>query len=336
MAFLKSIKNKFSKKKSQDDVKKVISEEKEQASVQRYSKGLKKSRESLFFKLRKLSSRKFEIDEEYFKELEYILISSDMGATFTIELIKQIKTFVKVKKINDPKKITDFVFEFLYDRYKNNDSSLNLVNDKLNVILVTGVNGVGKTTTIAKLAYHFMNEGKTVALAAGDTFRAGAVEQLSVWADKLGIEITKPAKEGMDPAAIAYQGIDNAIAKNYDVLIIDTAGRLQNKVNLMKQLTKIKTIVDKFSDKATLVERLLILDATTGQNGVLQAEEFNKTIDLTGIILTKMDSSSKGGILLSIKEFFDIPIKFIGLGEHLEDLEEFDIEKYIYGLISDI
>ena len=196
-----------------------------------------------------------------------------------------------------------------------------------------GVNGVGKTTTIAKLAYKFKNMGKSVMMVAGDTFRAGAVEQLKLWSEKVGTDFY--GKENIDPAGVIYDGIQKAIENNNDIVLVDTAGRLQNKVNLMNELEKINRVIGKLIPGAPH-ETLLVIDATTGQNGIMQATEFKKITNITGIVLTKLDSSSKGGIVLAIKENTNIPVKFIGLGEKMEDLDTFDIENYIYGLFKDM
>ncbi len=304
---------------------------------EKYKKGLKLAKESFTKKIKKLATRHRQVDEEYFKDLEETLIMADVGIQFTIELIKQLKSEVKIKGLKEPELMNDLIFDFLFKNYTNGNENLNKLNitkGELNVILVTGVNGVGKTTTIGKLAKKLVDEGYDVALAAGDTFRAGAVAQLGVWAERVGVEITQPEKDGQDPASVVFAAIASSKETNKDVLIVDTAGRLQNKDNLMKELEKIHKIIERESGKPA-TEVLLVLDATTGQNGVVQASGFNEVTSLTGIVLTKMDSSSKGGIILSIKDNFDIPVKFIGLGESLDDLESFDVEEYLKGLILD-
>lgn len=304
----------------------------------KYKKGMKNSRDSFAKKFLNLATKHRKIDEEYFQELEDLLITSDVGVEYTLNLIPKIKSTVKRKNITDPKKVNEIIFEYLFDRYlngKKDSTDLKLIDGEINVILVIGVNGVGKTTSIGKLAKRLIDEGKKVSFAAADTFRAGAVAQLQIWADRNNCEITIPNKEGQDPASVVFEAIDKSQKSNPDVLIIDTAGRLQNKENLMNELKKLNKIVEKKLGKPA-IESLLVLDATTGQNGVKQAEAFNEVTTLTGIILTKMDSSSKGGIILNIKESFQIPVKFIGLGESIDDFEVFDLEKYLYGLTEDL
>lgn len=334
MAFFSKLKRKlFNNEKSNDVVLDKISESKKE-SIEKYSTALYKSRESFTKKIQKLLSRNRKIDENYFEELEEVLITSDIGVNYVASLIETIKTDVKIKKITDPKQINELIFEKMFGDYLDGDEEivkLNLVPERLNVILVVGVNGVGKTTTIGKLSNKFKNEGRKISLAAADTFRAGAVEQLRIWSRKVDIPITLPKKDGQDPASVVYEAIQNAKNDGTEILICDTAGRLQNKVNLMKELEKINSIIERETGEKP-IETLLVIDATTGQSGVQQAYGFNELIDLTGIVLTKMDSSSKGGIIISIKSMFNIPVKFIGLGERLIDLEEFDLTKYIYSL----
>lgn len=303
----------------------------------KYNLGLKKSRESFTKKFLKLATRHRTIDEDYFKDLEEVLIMADVGVQFSLSLIEKLKAEVKLKNLDNPEDMNQLIFDFLFKNYTEGNeelSKLNITDGELNVILVTGVNGVGKTTSIGKLTKRLMDEGKTVSLAAADTFRAGAVAQLQVWAERSGCEITIPEKEGQDPASVVFNAIAKAKESNPDVLIVDTAGRLQNKENLMNELAKINKIIARETGKEP-VEVLLVLDATTGQNGVSQASAFNEVANLSGIVLTKMDSSAKGGIILSIKDTFDIPVKFIGLGESIDDLEEFDIKEYLNALIKE-
>ena len=305
------------------------------SSSQKYAKGMKASREGFTKRFFKLATRHKKIDENYFNELEELLIMSDVGVTYTQNLMPELKRSAKLKKITDPNEMNKIIFGLLFKKFRNKkvNTNLNLVDGELNIILVIGVNGVGKTTTIGKLAKRLIDEGKKVSFAAADTFRAGAVEQLKVWAERNECEITVPSKEGADPASVAYEAINRAKESKPDVLIIDTAGRLQNKENLMKELAKLNKIIERESGNK-VAETLLVLDATTGQNGIQQASAFNDIINLTGIILTKMDSSAKGGIILSIQEVFKIPVKFIGLGEGIDDLEDFKIDKYLEGLIG--
>lgn len=326
------------KKKKKDKIVETIKVSREESLDEKYKKGLKKSRESFIYKLKKLVTKYREIDDDYFNELEEILIMSDVGAQYVDKLIKKIKEEAKINKAKTPEQSEKIIFDYLFKNYLKDSSSdendINLSKDKLNVILVIGVNGVGKTTSIGKLSFYLKNKGYKITLAAADTFRAGAVDQLEIWSKKISIDIIKPEREGQDPASVVYLALEKAISNNSNILIIDTAGRLENKKNLMAELEKINKII-KAKSSETNIETLLVLDATTGQNGVHQASGFNEVTKLTGIILTKMDSSSKGGIILSIKDYFNIPVKFIGLGEKLEDFEQFDLVKYLNSLIGE-
>ncbi|ASB65313.1 Signal recognition particle receptor FtsY [Bacillus velezensis] len=244
---------------------------------------------------------------------------------------------MKLKNIQDPQEVQSVISEKLVDIYNSGDeqiSELNIQDGRLNVILLVGVNGVGKTTTIGKLAHKLKNEGKSVVLAAGDTFRAGAIEQLEVWGERTGVPVIKQAA-GSDPAAVIYDAVHAAKARGADVLICDTAGRLQNKVNLMKELEKVKRVIEREVPEAPH-EVLLALDATTGQNAMAQAKEFSKATNVTGIALTKLDGTAKGGIVLAIRNELHIPVKLVGLGEKVDDLQRFDAESYVYGLFSDL
>lgn len=325
------------KKKNEDIIVKALKETKT-TKQEKYEKGLKNSRESFTKKFLKLATRHRVIDEKYFQDLEEVLIMADVEVQFSLNLLKKLKEEVKLKNLKDPSKMNELIFEYLFKQYTDGKGSVNklsIVQNELNIILITGVNGVGKTTSIGKITNKLVNDGYKVSLAAADTFRAGAVAQLKVWAERTNVDITVPLKEGQDPASVVFNSIAKAKENNIDILIIDTAGRLQNKENLMNELSKINKIIERENGKPA-IEILLVLDATTGQNGVLQALAFNEILKLTGIILTKMDSSSKGGIILSIKESFNIPVKFIGLGEGIEDLEEFNIKEYLQGLTKEI
>ena len=342
MSFLKKLKTKVSRKKNIDEVKERISESKDEILIHKYESAMKKSSNSFAKRIKKLTRRKIMIDESYFEELEEILIEADFGAIYTNELIKQLHEEVKINKISDSIVLNDFIVEFLYKKYttgqtkkENLKNELNLKKGTLNVILVIGVNGVGKTTSIGKLAKKLQLDDYQVSLAAADTFRAGAVKQLEEWSKKTNTNIIVPTREGQDPASVVYVALEEALKNKDDVLIIDTAGRLQNKEHLMKELQKIEKIIISKTGLSP-AETLLVLDATTGQNGVVQASSFNDVTKLTGIILTKMDSSSKGGIIIAIKDIFNIPVKLIGLGESLDDLEKFDIDKYLYSLSIDL
>ncbi len=326
----------FKKKKQEDIVKEAIQETKLTKS-EKYKKGMKSSREGFGRKILKLATKHRKVNEDYFADLEESLIMADIGAQFTMDLLKLLKEEARIKNIQETEEINKLIITYLTKQYTagmEDIHRLNLKDDQLNVILVMGVNGVGKTTTIGKLTKRLMDEGKTVALAAADTFRAGAVAQLQVWADRSNCEITTPDKDGQDPASVVFQAIAKAKESKPDVLIVDTAGRLQNKENLMRELEKINNIIERESGNKA-VETLLVLDATTGQNGVSQASSFNEVAALTGIVLTKMDSTAKGGIILPIKNTFNIPVKFIGLGETIEDLEEFDVNEYLKGLLEE-
>jgi fused signal recognition particle receptor len=304
---------------------------------EKYVAGLDKSSTSFSDKINSLAARYREIDDDYFEELENILIMSDVGVNMVMTIVDEIKKEVRIENIKDPKKINDIIVDKMFVIYANDSymtTKINYAKEGPTVILMVGVNGAGKTTTIAKLAHKMKEEGKSVMVAAGDTFRAGAIDQLDVWANRLGITCIK-GKEGGDPSSVIFDGVKQAKEAGVDVLICDTAGRLQNKVGLMKELEKMNRIIKKTIPEGPH-ETLLVIDATTGQNGVNQAEEFAKITDITGIVLTKMDGTAKGGIVLSIKDSLNIPVKFIGLGESMNDLQEFDLEQYIYGLCHDL
>lgn len=299
----------------------------------KYVAGLDRSGSSFSSKINALAARYREIDDDYFEELENILIMSDVGVSMVMTIVDEIKKEVRMQNLKDPQKINDIIVDKMFVIYANDSfmtTKINYAQNDLTVILMVGVNGAGKTTTIAKLAHMMKEEGKSVMVAAGDTFRAGAIDQLAVWADRLGIECIK-GKEGGDPSSVVFDALNQAKEKKVDVLICDTAGRLQNKVNLMNELEKMNRIIKRVVPNGPQ-ETLLVVDATTGQNGISQANEFSKITDITGIVLTKMDGTAKGGIVLSIKDTLNIPVKFIGLGEKMDDLQEFDLEQYIYGL----
>lgn len=303
----------------------------------KYVAGLDKSSSSFSSKINELAARYREIDESYFEELENILIMSDVGVSMVMTIVDEIKKEVRLQNIKNPQDINDIIIDKMFVIYANDSfmtTKINYDDNDLTVILMVGVNGAGKTTTIAKLAHMMKNEGKSVMVAAGDTFRAGAIDQLAVWAKRLNIECIK-GKEGGDPASVVFDALKQAKEKNVDVLICDTAGRLQNKVNLMNELEKMNRIIKRVVPQGPQ-ETLLVIDATTGQNGISQAQEFSKITDITGLVLTKMDGTAKGGIVLSIKDALNIPVKFIGLGESMDDLQEFDLEQYIYGLCKDL
>lgn len=301
---------------------------------EKYVVGLDKSSETFSDRINELAARFREINDEYFEELENILIMADVGVSMVMKIVSEIKTEVRIRNITDPREINDIIVDKMFVIYANESvmsTKINYSAEGLTVILMVGVNGAGKTTTIGKLAHRIVHdEGKKVVVAAGDTFRAGAIDQLAVWAERVGVDIVK-GKEGGDPSAVVFDALNKAKEIGADVLICDTAGRLQNKVNLMNELEKMNRIIKRVVPEGPH-ETLLVIDATTGQNGVSQAIEFSKITDITGIVLTKMDGTAKGGIVLSIKDQLNIPVKFIGLGEQVDDLQEFDLEQYIYGL----
>ena len=301
---------------------------------EKYVVGLDKSSETFSDRINELAARFREINDEYFEELENILIMADVGVSMVMKIVSEIKTEVRIRNITDPREINDIIVDKMFVIYANESvmsTKINYSAEGLTVILMVGVNGAVKTTTIGKLAHRIVHdEGKKVVVAAGDTFRAGAIDQLAVWAERVGVDIVK-GKEGGDPSAVVFDALNKAKETGADVLICDTAGRLQNKVNLMNELEKMNRIIKRVVPEGPH-ETLLVVDATTGQNGVSQAIEFSKITDITGIVLTKMDGTAKGGIVLSIKDQLNIPVKFIGLGEQVDDLQEFDLEQYIYGL----
>ncbi|UQD51681.1 signal recognition particle-docking protein FtsY [Bacillus methanolicus] len=323
MSFFKKLKEKITKQT--DSV------------TEKFKEGLAKTRDSFAGKVNDLVARYRKVDEEFFEELEEILIQADVGFDTVMELIDELKMEVKRRNIQDPNEMQAVISEKLVDIYKGEEegtSELNLQEDGLTVILFVGVNGVGKTTTIGKLAHKFKSEGKTVLMAAGDTFRAGAIEQLEVWGERVGVEVIKQGA-GSDPAAVMYDAIRAAKSRKADILLCDTAGRLQNKVNLMKELEKVKRVIEREIPGAPH-EVLLVVDATTGQNAMIQAKTFKEATNVTGIVLTKLDGTAKGGIVLAIRNELNIPVKFVGLGEKMDDLQVFDAEKYVYGLFANL
>lgn len=309
--------------------------EEEKKSVKVYEKGLTKSRQGFVSRLADLTNRYSKVTEEYFEELEEILIMADIGVNTVMEFMDRLRDRVRKENITDPSELKEIIVDELFIIYVNDEVLSNKINyreDGPTIILFVGVNGVGKTTTIAKLANKMIDEGKKVLMVGADTFRAGAVEQLKEWSVKVGAGFY--GKEESDPASVVYDGVELAKKDGYDVVLIDTAGRLQNKVNLMKELEKINKVVESLAGGCD--ETLLVIDATTGQNGVSQAVAFKEITNVTGIVLTKLDGTAKGGIVLAIKESVGVPVKYIGLGETKDDLQVFDIEKYIYGLFKDM
>jgi fused signal recognition particle receptor len=305
--------------------------------TEKFKSGLEKTRNSFTEKVNDLVARYRKVDEEFFEELEEILIGADVGVSTVMELIDELKMEVKRRNIQDTREVQSVISEKLVELYEAGEegiSQLNLQQGELTVILFVGVNGVGKTTTIGKLAHKFKQEGKSVLMAAGDTFRAGAIEQLEVWGERVGVDVVKQSA-GSDPAAVMYDAIQAAKARKADILLCDTAGRLQNKVNLMKELEKVKRVIEREVPGAPH-EVLLVLDATTGQNAMSQAKTFADSTDVTGIVLTKLDGTAKGGIVLAIRNELRLPVKFVGLGEKMDDLQPFDSEQYVYGLFANM
>lgn len=301
---------------------------------EKYVTGLDKSRKNFSSKLKALTSRYQKVNEEYFEELEQILIEADVGVNLTLDIVEATKKETMEQGIFDPQQINELLVDKMFVSYAQQGSDIvneiQFQKEGPTVLLVVGVNGVGKTTTIAKLAYRYQKQGKKVLLVAGDTFRAGATEQLKVWAERLHCDIVT-GNENQDPASVCYDGIKKAKEKNVDLVICDTAGRLQNKLNLMNELSKMKRVIAKEIPSGPH-DIFLVIDANTGQNGVLQAKGFKECTDLTGVVITKMDGTSKGGIILAIRDELGVPVRFIGLGEKMEDLEEFDLDQYLYGL----
>lgn len=325
MNFMQRLKKKFTK-----------SEEKEVSKT--YKDGMEKTRQSFSGKINDLIARYRSVDEDFFEELEEVLITADVGVMTVMDLIDELKMEVKRKNVKDPVEVRNVISEKLVEMYYDGDSEevdeIHLEDDGLSIILVVGVNGVGKTTSIGKLAHQMKQEGKHVMLAAGDTFRAGAIEQLEVWGERTGVEVIKQSA-GSDPAAVIYDGIKAAKARKADVLICDTAGRLQNKVNLMNELAKVNRVIEREVPDAPH-EVLLVLDATTGQNALSQAKTFSESTNVSGIVLTKLDGTAKGGIVLAIRHELNIPVKYVGLGEQIDDLQKFDANAFVYGLFADI
>lgn len=326
MGLFSKVKNIFSKK----DVT-----EKESEEIKVYTEGMKKTREEFVNKLSLLGIKYTKVNEEFYDELEEILISADIGVNTVMDFMDRLRKRVKSENITDFEYLKEVIVDELFMIYVGDDilsSKLNIKDGEVNVILFVGVNGVGKTTSIAKLGNKLIKEGKKVLYIAGDTFRAGACEQLKLWAKK-----TKALFYGddrSDPSAIVYDGLKYAIDEKVDVVLVDTAGRLQNKVNLMKELEKINKVISSIIPNNPC-ETLLVIDASTGQNGISQAKSFKEITNVTGIILTKFDGTAKGGIVLAIRELVNIPVKYIGFGEKMDDLMVFDIEKYIYGLFKE-
>ena len=319
MGLFSYLKSKFSKKENST----------------KYEKGLAKSRAAFADRLEDLSKRYKKVDNSYFEELEQILIEADVGVALTLKLVENLLDKSQKEGISEPSKINEELIDQMFVSYVEGGESITneiqFAEEGPTVLLVEGVNGVGKTTSIAKLAHRYMQKGKKVMLVAADTFRAGAVEQLKIWADRLKCPIVTGLENG-DPASVCYDGAKYAKANKVDLMIVDTAGRLHNKANLMAELGKIKRVLEREIPGAPH-ETFLIIDATTGQNGVSQASAFKEVSNISGIVITKMDGTSKGGIILSIRDELGVPVRFIGLGEGMDDLQEFDLDEYLHALL---
>ena len=322
-----------------DKIKRAFTgeEKTEEVEVQeKYDKGLEKTRKTFGERMNELFANFRTVDEDFFEELEETLNGADVGFETAIRITEALRQEVKLRNAKKSAEVQNAIIEKLVDLYEaegiNEVNELNIQEDGLTVILFVGVNGVGKTTSIGKLAHQFKNEGKKVLMAAADTFRAGAIDQLVVWGERAGVEVVR-GNAGGDPAAVVFDALERAKTEQADVLLVDTAGRLQNKVNLMNELEKIKRVIQRELPEAPQ-ETLLVLDATTGQNAMVQAKQFKETTDVTGLVLTKLDGTAKGGIVLAIRNELHLPVKLVGLGEGIDDLEPFDPNDFVVGLFK--
>lgn len=315
---------------------KLFQSKEKKRKAEKYKIGMMKTRRGALSSLKDILQNSKTIDEDLYSQLEEIFIMADIGVDTVVEFVEDLRESVKLNKIEKPIDLENIIVDRMFELYLKGEiinTNIRYNKNGLTVILFVGVNGTGKTTSIGKLAYKIKEEGKTVMLAAGDTFRAGAINQLKVWGDRVGCPVIAK-DEGSDPSSVIFDAINKAKDQNIDVLLVDTAGRLQNKVNLMNELNKINRIIKRETNDSSY-ETYLVVDATTGQNGLSQAKIFSEVADVTGIILTKLDGTAKGGIVLAIRNKLGIPISFVGLGEKITDLEYFDIEDYIYGLFAD-
>lgn len=302
-----------------------------------YDKGMEKTRKNFSDRINDLFTSFREIDEEFYEDLEEAFISADVGFQMTMALTDAIRDELEARNVYKANEVKQVMLEKMvqiYEKDGQESNDIRLNPDGPTVILFVGVNGVGKTTSVGKIGYQLKQEGHKVLLAAADTFRAGAIEQLNVWGDRLGIPVVT-GKAQSDPASVVFDAVKKANEEHYDYLLVDTAGRLQTKVNLMQELAKIKRIIERENPNG-VQEVLLALDATTGQNALIQAKQFNEATEITGLVLTKLDGTAKGGVVLSIRYELDIPVKYIGLGEKATDLQKFDAEQYMYSLIKDV
>lgn len=298
----------------------------------KFKEGLAKTRDALMGKVEAIISFGRKIDEEFYEELEEALIMADVGVNTVMEIMDDLRAEVKKRKLSDAEELRPVLKEKLAELMGEQRDDLKMAQEGLTIILFVGVNGVGKTTTIGKLAHKFKSEGKKVVLAAGDTFRAGAIEQLEVWGERAGVDVIKQ-NAGSDPAAVIYDGIQAARARKADILLCDTAGRLQNKSNLMDELNKVYRVIKREVPDAPH-EVLLVLDATTGQNALQQAKLFGASAGVTGLVLTKLDGTAKGGIVIAIRKELELPVKFVGLGEKIDDLQPFDPHDFLDALFA--
>ena len=319
---------------SEQSASKDVLEEKTEEEP--YDKGLAKSRKGFGAKINALLANFRHVDEDFFDDLEETLIEADVGYETAMNISDELRDEVKLRNAKKKSDVSDAIIERLVNLYeesgKGEDNALHFAKQGPTVFLFVGVNGVGKTTTIGKLAHRYKEEGKKVLLAAGDTFRAGAIEQLTEWGRRVGVDVVKKPEQS-DPAAVVYDAVVKAKQENYDILLVDTAGRLQNKVNLMKELDKIKRVITREIPDAPH-EVLLALDATTGQNALTQAKQFKEVTDVTGIVLTKLDGTARGGIVLAIRNELKLPVKLVGLGEQMDDLRDFDPQEFVIGLFK--
>lgn len=311
---------------------------KQEETIEKYDKGLEKSRKTFGQFMNDLFSNFRMVDDEFFEELEEALISADVGFETAMRISDELQEEVKLKNVKKQEDVQNTIIEKLVEIYEaegqEENNNLNIQTDGPTIILFVGVNGVGKTTSIGKLAHRYKQEGKKVLLAAADTFRAGAIDQLVVWGDRAGVDVVKHSA-GSDPAAVVFDAVERTKKENYDILLVDTAGRLQNKVNLMKELEKMKRVIEREYPSAPH-EVLLVVDATTGQNAMIQAKEFKDTTDVTGIVLSKLDGTAKGGMVLAIRNELHLPVKLVGLGEKITDLADFDPNQFVYGLFKEL
>ena len=319
-------KEKESIEKNESKISEVgVKEENQKVNI---SQRLTKSKEGFFSKLKNIFTSKSKVDDSIYEELEDLLLQSDVGLTMTTNLINQLEKEVKSNKIDNTEEVYEVLKRLMSEFLLSQDTKIYLKDNKINVILIVGVNGVGKTTTIGKLALKYKKLGKKVLLGAGDTFRAAAGEQIKMWAERSGVDITE-IRENADPSAVVYSSLEYANERNYDIIIIDTAGRLHNKKNLMEELKKINKSVDKLLKDNYTKETLLVLDGTTGQNAIEQAKAFAEVTDIDGYVLTKLDGTSKGGVIIGIVNRTKLPIMYIGTGEKITDLQKFNAKEFV-------